>query len=94
MSLRLDDPHDITLLHDRGFVVPIFTAVPRVPNNARSPALTSTGTSLLVASAATNGGNFVLAGFSLAVSTAETGTHLIAFRTAPLVPPNLSSWYT
>jgi hypothetical protein len=29
---------------------------------------------------ATNGGNFALAGFSLAVSTAETGTHLIAFR--------------
>jgi molybdopterin-biosynthesis enzyme MoeA-like protein len=80
VSLRLDDPHDITLLHDRGFVASIFTAVPRVPNNARSPALTSTGNSLLVASAATNGGNFVLAGFSLAVSTAETGTHLIAFR--------------
>ena len=30
MSLRLDDPHDITLLHDRGFVASIFTAVPRV----------------------------------------------------------------
>jgi hypothetical protein len=76
VSLRLDDPHDITLLHDRGFVASIFTAVPRVPNNARSPALTSIGTSLLVASAATNGGNFVLAGFSLAVCPLQKPEHI------------------